>query len=296
MIFLIVSLIAGIWYYYEINKDNEINVLKYNESIVNLMQGRIDSELSEVHYIDYYIEINETVQKKLKGSELDNQDKINIMNQLYRLKESMKLLEDICIYLEDEDIVISSRNITTPKIYFETQCNMTGYTYESWKNDYLLRPRNKEFYPEQTIKLSDTFNQKVIMYKRTLFSSLSEQSKVHILMMIRTDRIEKLTEDISNNIGSSIVISDTEGNEVYKNDRNILDVDIEQIYYGNGKLIPYDEDYVVNKKSDNLNLIYSIRLSKKSIMHDINSFMYIGILLIILYLILVIGYLYLSIV
>ena len=295
VIFLIVSLIAGIWYYYKINKDNEINVLKYNESIVNLMQGRIDSELSEVHYIDYYIEINETVQKKLKGSELDNQDKINIMNQLYRLKESMKLLEDICIYLEDEDIVISSRNITTPKIYFETQCNMAGYTYESWENDYLLRPRNKEFYPEQTIKLSDIFNQKVIMYKRTLFSSLSEQSKVHILMMIRTDRIEKLTEDISNNIGSSIVISDTEGNEVYKNDRNILDVDIEQIYYDNGKLLPYDEDYVVHKKSDNLNLIYSIRLSKKSIMHDINSFMYIGILLIILYLILVIGYLYLSI-
>lgn len=295
VIFLITSLIAGIWYYHKINKDNELNVLKYNESIVNLMQGRLDRELNEVNYIDYYIEINDLIQKKQEGFELDNQDKVNIRNHLYRLKESMGLLDDICIYLEDEDIIISSRNITTPQIYFETQCNMTGYTYESWRNDYLLRPRNKEFYPEQTIKLSDTFNQKIIVYKRTLFSSLSEQSKVHILMMIRTDRIEKLTEDISNNIGSSIVISDTEGNEIYKNDKNILDVDIEKIYYDNGNLISYDGDYVVHKKSDNLNLIYSIGLNKKSIMHDINSFMYIGILLIILYLILVIGYLYLSI-
>ena len=295
VIFLITSLIAGIWYYHKINKDNELNVLKYNESIVNLMQGRLDRELNEVNYIDYYIEINDLIQKKQEGFELDNQDKVNIRNHLYRLKESMGLLDDICIYLEDEDIIISSRNITTPQIYFETQCNMTGYTYESWRNDYLLRPRNKEFYPEQTIKLSDTFNQKIIVYKRTLFSSLSEQSRIHILMMIRTDRIEKLAVDIGNNIGSSIRISDNEGNVIYKNDKNILDVDIEQIHYDNGKMISYDRDYVVHKKSDNLNLIYSIGLNKKLIMHDSNVFMYIGILLIILYLILVIGYLYLSV-
>lgn len=294
--FLIISLVLGIWYYHRLNTDNESNVLKYNEGFVNLVQGRIDNELNEVNYIDYYIEINDVIQKKLKGGTLDNQDKVNIMHQLYRLKDSMKLLEDICIYLEDEDIIISARNITTPQIYFETQCNMTGYTYDNWKNEYLLRPRNREFYPEQTIKLSDTFNQKIIMYKRTLFSSLADQSRVHILMMIRTDRIETLTEDISNNIGRGILISDADGNEIYKNEKNIfLDVDIEQIYYDNGKIISYDGDYVVHKRSDDLNLIYSIGLSKKSVMHNINTFMYIGIMLIILYLILVIGYLYLSI-
>lgn len=295
LIFIVVSLVVGIWYYQKINRENVSNTLKYNETIIKLTQNRIDSEFNEVHYIDYYIEINDLVQKKLKGSQLSEQDRVDIRQQLYRLKASMKLLDDICIYLEKEDIIISSRNITTPEIYFETQCKLTDYTYENWKNEYLLRPRYREFYPMQTIKLADTFNQNVIIYKRTLFSSLSASDRIHILMTIRTEGIEKLVNTIGNNIDNSIIIADNRGDIVYTTDKNAAAINTESIYRDTGRLISQEGDYVVYKKSDNLNLIYSIRMKKNSVLDNSDLLMRIGILLIVLYLLLVIGYLYLSV-
>lgn len=295
LIFIVVSLAVGIWYYRKINLENVASTLKYNESIIALTQNRIDSELNEVRYIDYYIEIDDKVQKKLKGEVLSEQDKIDIRSMLYRLRESMRLLDDICIYFEDDDIVMSSRNITTPEIYFESQCKFMGYTYENWKNEYLLRPRNREFYPMQTIKLSDTFNQNIIVYKRTLLSSLSDDERVHILMTIRADGIERMINNIGDDVDSSAMIADQKGNIIYTTDKNETFLNTENIYYDNGRLISHEGDYVLYKKSDNLNLIYGIRMRKNYVLDNINSLVRIGIILIMLYLILVAAYLYLSV-
>ena len=295
LIFIIVSLVVGIWYYRKINLENMSNTLKHNESIITLTQNRIDSDLNEVRYIDYYIEIDDKVQKKLKGEALSEQDKVDIRSVLYRLRESMRFLDDICIYFENDDTVISSRNITTPEIYFESQFQSTSYTYENWKNEYLLRPRNREFYPMQTIKLSDTFNQNIIVYKRTLISSLSDDEKVHILMTIRTDGIEKMLNNIGGDIDGSVMIADQKGNIIYTTDKNETFFNTENIFYDSGRLISREGDYVIYKKSDNLNLIYGIRMRKDYVLSNINSLMRIGIILIMLYLLSVAAYLYLSV-
>ena len=295
LIFIVMSLAVGIWYYRKINSENMVSTLKYNESIIKLTQNRIDSELNEVRYIDYYIEIDDKVQKKLKGEALSEQDKIDIRLVLYRLRESMRLLDDICIYFENDDIVISSRNITTPEIYFESQFQSTSYTYENWKNEYLLRPRNREFYPLQTIKLSDTFNQNIIVYKRTLFSSLSDDERVHILMTIRADGIERMINNIGDDVDSSAMITDQKGNIIYTTDKNATFLNTENIFYDSGRLISRGGDYVLYKKSDNLNLIYGIEMHKDSVLYNIDSLMQTGIILILLYLLLVAAYLYLSV-
>ena len=56
-VFILASLIISIFYFQKMNQDNVKNTLRYNESIVKLMQNRIDSELSQVRQIDYYIEM-----------------------------------------------------------------------------------------------------------------------------------------------------------------------------------------------------------------------------------------------
>lgn len=294
-IFVVVSLVVGICYYNRISKDNVTNTLKYNESLVNLIQNKLDSELKEMKYIDYYIEINDSIQNYLQGLPFSESDKTDIMHLLYRLKGSMKQLDDICIYSEDEDIIISSRNITKPDIYFETQCNMLDYNFENWKNEYLLRSRNKEFYPEQKIKLSDTFSKNIIVYKRTLFPTLSSRGKLHILMMIRTDAIERIMNEVNTTIGNDIFIYDLDGNAIYRTDKNTENFDIEKTYWEKEGIVEDNDDYTIYKKSENLNLIYSIRLSKDLVLYKVNSFMRIGIFIIVLYLILIILYVYFSI-
>lgn len=295
LIFIVSSLVIGIWYYQKINRDNASNTLKYNESIVKLMQNKIDSELNEAHYIEYYIETNGIIQKKLKDSAIDLQDKRDIMQLLNRLRDSMSLLDDIWIYFEDEDLIVSSRNITKPEIYFETQCPIIGQTYENWKNEYLLRPKYREFYPSQKIKLSDTISQRVMIYKKTLYSTLQDVPKMHILMTVNLDGIEKLIGGIDSELSNNFLIADTDGEIIYRTGTSNFMFNPKDVLLNSDQTVSYNGDYVIYKKSANFNLIYCVGVSENLILHNVNSFMYIGIFLIVLYLFLVLGYLYTSI-
>jgi len=294
-IFIVFSLVTGIWYYQKINRDNAANTLKYNESIVKLMQNKIDSELNEAHYIEYYIETNSIIQKKLKDSAIDMQDKRDIMQLLNQLRDNMNLLDDIWIYFEDEELIISSRNITKPEVYFETQCPIIGQTYENWKNEYLLRPKYREFYPTQKIKISDTISQSVMIYKKTLYSTLQDVPKIHILMTVNLDEIEKLIGGIDKDIGSNFLIADTDGEAIYRTGDSNFIFNPKDVLPDNEQTVSYNGDYVIYKTSNNFNLIYCVGVSKNLILHNVNSFMYTGIFLIVLYLFLVMGYLYISI-
>ena len=295
LIFIVSSLGIGIWYYQKINRDNAQNTLKYNESIVRLMQNRIDSELNEVRYIEYYIETNSIVQKKLKGAALDIQDKRGIMQLLNRLRDSMGLLDDIWIYFEDDDSIISSRNITKPEIYFKTQCPMIGQTYEKWKNEYLLRPKYREFYPAQKIKISDDISQRVMIYKKTLLYSMHGAPKINIFMTVNLDGIEKLIDGIDTELSNNFLIADTEGEIIYRTGDSDFIFNPKDVLWDSNQTVSYDGNYVIYKKSANFNLIYFVGVSENLILHNVNSFMYIGIFLIALYLIGVLAYLYRSI-
>lgn len=294
-VFILASLIISIFYFRKMNQDNVQNTLRYNESIVKLMQNRIDRELSQVRQIDYYIEINNLIQQRLKGAELDTQDKTDLMVYLSNLRKNMINLDDICVYLENEDILISSRNVTSPETYFKNQCYMPDYNYNSWKNEYLLIPKDHEFYPIQKVHISETVSKNIIVYKRTIISALNSSTRVHIIMMINANGIEKTIANANIAEDRNILITDKLGNVILKNGEGDFEYDQKDFINEKEHFEAYKGNYVIYKKSDTLNLEYIVSLSKNEVLYNIDSFMCTGIILLLIYLILGIGYLYLSI-
>lgn len=294
-VFILMSLIISVFYFQKMNRDNMQNTLGYNESIARLVQNRIDSDLNLVRQIDYYIEINDLIQQALKGDELNMQNKMDLMIVLSNLRKNMTNLDDLCVYLENEDTLISSRNVVSPETYFENQCYMPDYNYDSWKNEYLLRPKDREFYPVQKVRVSKTIDKNIIIYKRTIISVLDSDTRVHIIMMINADAIEKTIANANIADGGNVLITDKSGNIILKNGDGDFKYVQKDFINEKERFEEYKENYIIYKKSDILNLEYIVSLSRNEVLYNVDSFMHIGIILLLIYLIVGIGYLYLSV-
>lgn len=260
------------------------NALNYNEGMIKLMKSKIDGELSRLNHIDYYVKIDEKIEKVLNDEGLNTGEKYDFMKQLYRLKNSTSIIEDICLYIEKDDIIISSRNVVKPSVYFENQCKMDGYTFEDWKSKFLQEIGDKNFYPAENISISNTLNQKIIIYKSSLFSEKTQQARAHILIMVNADEIQKSIENYGLTIGSRGLIIDTKGNVILDSGSNDFDYDIQNLVQKNKVLIGEDKDQIeVYLKSDQYNLVYVTMLDKEWMLKDVKLFVRMGIILMILY-------------
>lgn len=282
--FILISLFLGICYYSSMKNSIVENALNYNESMIKLMKSKIDGELGELNHIDYYIKIDNITGKILNDENLNTDEKYELMKRLYRLKGGSSIIEDICLYIEKEDIIVSSRNVVKPTVYFENQCKMEGYTFDEWKSKFLDEIGDKKFYPAENISISNTVNQKIIMYKSSLFSEKTNKPKAHILIMVKGDEIQKSVDSYEHTIGSNGFIIDTKGNIILNSGSVDFDYDIQNLVEKNKVLIEEDREQIdVYVKSDNYNLIYVTMLDKKWMLNDVNLFVRLGIILIILY-------------
>ena len=207
--FILISLFLGICYYSSMKNSIVENALNYNEGMIKLMKSKVDGELSGLNHIDYYVKIDEKIEKVLNDESLNADEQYDFMRQLYRLKNGSSIKEEICLYIEKDDIIISTRNVVKPTVYFENQCKMDGYTFDEWKNKFLLEIGDKKFYPAENISISNTVNQNMIIYKSTVFSEKARKARAQILIMLKVDELQKSVGNYEHLIGSRGFIIDT---------------------------------------------------------------------------------------
>ncbi len=293
--FILISLCIGIWYYSNIRSSTSEIVLNYNQSMINLMKSNVDRTINEVNFIDHYIQIDSTTKKIISGDMTDKREKYNYMHLLNSLKKDSKLIDDVCVYLENEDIVVSSRGVHTSQMYFDIQCKVSGYTYEEWKDRFLLQPKNRDFYPVESIALSENVIQNVIIYKRSLYAENKKTPNAHILMMLKADEMTKHIEKMRSVIGREGIIIDKLGNVIFATDNSIKKHTFDMAYLNEdnrlnentGKIEAYEE-------SDNSNLVYVSLFDKDIVFKDVNGFAKIGIISVVMYLLFTIVFLLIS--
>ncbi len=285
--FILISLGAGIWYYSDMKKSMVDSMLKYNQSMVSLMKSNVDSTINEVNFIDYYIQIDSTTQKIISGEITTESEKYDYMRLLHKLKRDSTLIDDVCVYLENEDIVMSSRGVLTSQMYFDVQCKMSGYTYEEWKEKFLLQTKNRDFYPVESIKFSDNISQDVIIYKRSLYAETERTPKTHILMMLKTDEMTKNIGEIKKQLGSEGFIIDKSGNVIFSTSSSELKYTPDKLHLNENNLFDENSDRAeVYEESDNSNLIYVALFDKELILKNVNNLAKVGGILGVLYLLL----------
>lgn len=281
--FILISLCVGILYYSNMKDSMAESMLRYNQSMISLMKSNVDRTINEVNFTDYYIEIDSTTKKIVSGETISQSEKYNYMYFLNRIKQNSKLIDDVCVYLENEDIIVSSRGVLTSRTYFDIQCKMSGYTYEQWKEKFLLPVKNRDFYPVEKIEFSNSVSQDVIIYKRSLYGKTKTLPAAHILMLIKTN---EMTKDIDV-YGSECFIIDKSGNVILGNKSTELNYTPDKLHKNEKDLLNGDWDRAeVYEESDNSNLIYAAVLDKELILYNVNNFAKMGVVLVVLYLLL----------
>lgn len=281
--FILISLCVGILYYSNMKDSMVESMLKYNQSMISLMKSNIDRTMNEVNFTDYYIQIDSTTKKIVSGETISRTEKYDYMYFLNNLKQNSKLIDDVCVYLENEDIIVSSRGVLPSRTYFDTQCKMSGYSYEQWKEKILLETKNREFYPVEKIEFSDSVSQDVVVYKRSLYGQTKTTPAAHILMLLKTN---EMTKDIDV-YGSECFIIDKSGNVIFGKKNNELNYSPDKLHKNEKELFNGDSDKAeVYEESDNSNLIYAAVLDKKLILYNVNNFAKMGVVVCVLYLLL----------
>lgn len=120
------------------------NIYEYSSAEMAQISDIMDGYLNTVDLIGSQIADDVEI-KDLLENQPQAESYIQISNILYNYKNKCPIINDICFYDKKEDIIITSKQWTDSKNYFENYCRFDGYEYDTWREAFLDTYRYKSY-------------------------------------------------------------------------------------------------------------------------------------------------------
>lgn len=234
---------------------------KLNKNLIEQSAGIIDTKMEELLSLSYNLEQNEKIslflQHVTSRNELSEYELYDIINELRSYHINNTDLQEIGLYFESIDSVISSRSIDSLYEYYQMLFVNSDYTFERFAEE-ISHAGLRNFFISQ----ADGSGNPIIMYCRSAtFNNIAGKVPVFVVLnydsFINNLKLSKLNKNLE------IAIVDSNKNLIMKSEGFDIDYSNPQ---ASGKEI-------ITVKSKTLNCQYIYALPKGSLSGNVHYFM-----------------------
>lgn len=204
IIFFIGSMAISIGYFYSTYKTEIIRSNEYILDIVEEEYGYVFEDIKSVinrsliqsHniYSDIPTDSNDAA-KEYKFS--------LIMNQLNQLVQSKELYEHVYVYLQDYDVIISTKNVMDTDLFFKAYIEKTGMGYNEWI-DTISNDTHNSIVP----KVTNAGEDKYYYVCKTVISLMTRNENVSMVFVLNGNYIYDINEKIYGASGADVLMND----------------------------------------------------------------------------------------
>lgn len=179
---LIIPLVIGIMDYVRYSSIVKKETENYNLAMLRQAQSVIDERLGGIEQLALDISANQLVQNFVTvKKEMDNNDILSMMNvtkELSKYKGMNTLVNDIYIYFNKSDVILTADAKYTPELYYELMYSGSKFSYDGWKNALAARRYKEYVIPQDEAAVRDRSSINLFMSLRTGPGSISQGTVV----------------------------------------------------------------------------------------------------------------------
>ena len=208
---LILPLTIGWIAVYYAGKTVENEIYNLNTSILNLVSGELDKNISKMKEMTAEMSINNRLNEfSYVKLPLTNNNRIQIYNMIKdfdTLLSRYDFINQFYFYFKGTDRIVTSTGAFEPKLYYDHFIRGYGIDYEKWYSS-IKATNNKGEILDNKNELNINPQYEYLLYRQTIISHNSLENYVNAFVLVDKDRVRDIIDEVVWNDGSGIYVID----------------------------------------------------------------------------------------
>lgn len=201
---------------------NNKNVMKesiydYNAAAMQQLSYILDGYLKTIDIISYQIandeKLQELITESMESKRNDSSKHIELSEYLKNYKHMSSVIQDVCIYINSADKVVTSSLCTDSKSFFYNNYLFESYEYSAWYDTFLDTYSYQRYFGNIRCTLVNK-TENLIVYKQSMPVVPNGKIQAQLIIMVNADEIMNIMSKGDNLKGTKSYIIDNIGNVI----------------------------------------------------------------------------------